>query len=157
MLRAMPLPPGRADETVKLLHTDPVPVPQVRLLLVALDVIAVGAGEHLPVEILQIVAGHVLAMVRELDGESVKRAFMKAVDEALDDQPRDERRERELVQNRGIEIAARGRIVEHLGDDARVASLDDLVMETPHEIARAIADRIEQRGGLAGSVRHAVR
>ena len=58
---------------------------EVGLLLVAFDLVAVGAGVGPPVESFEVVAGCVLAVVGELDGEAVHGAAVQAGDAALDD------------------------------------------------------------------------
>ena len=47
---------------------------KVRLLLVLLEVELVGLGPDLPVDVADVVAGHVLAVLGELDREAVVRA-----------------------------------------------------------------------------------
>ena len=44
---------------------------EVGFLFVLLDVVAVGAGEDGPVEVFEFVAGDVLAVLGELDGEAL--------------------------------------------------------------------------------------
>src|SRR5262249_22032802 len=56
-----------------------------RLLLELLDVVAVGARPDLPVEVAQVVALGVLAVLHELDGVAEERALVQAVEEPLDD------------------------------------------------------------------------
>ena len=51
---------------------------QVRLFLELLQVVLVGAAEDLPIEIAEVVAGRVLAVLGELDREAVERAAMHA-------------------------------------------------------------------------------
>ena len=58
----------------------------VGLGLELLEVILVGLGVDVPVEVLEIVAGDVLAVLGELDGEALKRAGVQAGEEALDDE-----------------------------------------------------------------------
>jgi hypothetical protein len=58
---------------------------EVGLVFVLLQVELVGAAEDFPVEVAQVVAGRVFAVLRELDGETVPRAAMLAGDVALDD------------------------------------------------------------------------
>ena len=57
---------------------------QVGLLLVLLEVELVGLGPDLPVDVADVVARHVLAVLGELDGEAVVRAGMHPGDVALD-------------------------------------------------------------------------
>jgi hypothetical protein len=61
---------------------------EVRLLLVLLDVIAITSTEHLPIEVTRVVAGHVLAVLRELDREPSERGFVRAGHVALHNGPR---------------------------------------------------------------------
>ena len=63
---------------------------QVRRLAVLLRVEAVGPGEQLPVDVLQIVAGPVVAVLAELRAVAVKGAAVQAGDRAVDRDPRDE-------------------------------------------------------------------
>ena len=51
---------------------------EVGLLLVLLQVELVGLGPDLPVDVADVVAGHVLAMLGELDREAVVRAGVHA-------------------------------------------------------------------------------
>ena len=48
---------------------------------------AAGAAVDLPVDVLDVVAGDVLAVLGELDGEAVVGALVHAREVALDDQP----------------------------------------------------------------------
>src|SRR5262249_49301988 len=68
-----------------------------RLLLVLLHVVAVGAAEDLPVDVLELVAPGVLAVLRELDGEPVVRRAVLARDEALDERRRGDVEPRDTV------------------------------------------------------------
>src|SRR5205085_4053522 len=56
---------------------------EVGFVLETLDVIAVAAGEELPVKVARVVAGGVLAILAELDGETMVRAAMKSRKEPL--------------------------------------------------------------------------
>ena len=58
---------------------------EVGLGLVLLDVEAVGLGPDLPVEVANVVANAVLAVLHELDGVPEHRALVHAGDEPLDD------------------------------------------------------------------------
>ena len=58
---------------------------EVRLLLVLLDGVALGAAVALPVDVADVVAGDVLAVLDELDGEAAERALVVADAQALDD------------------------------------------------------------------------
>ena len=58
----------------------------VRLRLELLDVILVGLGIHEPIDIVRIIARRVLAMLAELDRETVKRAGMQPVQKPLHDE-----------------------------------------------------------------------
>ena len=55
------------------------------LFLVALDIVAVHASEDLPVEMAQVIAGNVFAMLNELHAEAVAGALVLARQEAIDD------------------------------------------------------------------------
>ena len=71
----------------RLAGVDEQPRDEVRLLLVLLEVVALGAAVDLPVDVLDVVAGGVLAVLGELDGEPVPRAAVPAGEVALDDLP----------------------------------------------------------------------
>ena len=58
---------------------------EVGLLLVLLDGVAFGAAVALPVDVADVVAGDVLAVLDELDGEAAERALVVADAQALDD------------------------------------------------------------------------
>ena len=60
---------------------------EVGLLFVFLDVEPVAAAVDLPVDVLGVVAGHVLAVLGELDREAVVGAGVHARDVALDQEP----------------------------------------------------------------------
>jgi hypothetical protein len=51
---------------------------EIALLLEPLDVVAVAARIHAPVELLEIIAGAVLAVVGEFDAQAVQRASVLA-------------------------------------------------------------------------------
>ena len=59
---------------------------QVRLGLELLDVEAVGLGEDVPVDVGDVVAGGVLAVLGELDREPVIRAGVQPAQEPLDNE-----------------------------------------------------------------------
>jgi hypothetical protein len=61
---------------------------EVRLLLVLLHVELVRLGVDFPVDVAQGIAGHVLAVLGELDAEAAVRALVEPRHEALDDEPR---------------------------------------------------------------------
>ena len=79
---------------------------QVRLFLELLQVVLVGPAEDFPVEVAQVVAGRVLAMLGELDREAVEGAAMHARDVALDDPPRAQRQALQPGEHLRIEIVA---------------------------------------------------
>ena len=64
------------------------PRDEVGLLLVLLEVEPLGAAVDLPVDVLDVVAGGVLAVLRELDREPVPRAPVPPGEVALDELPR---------------------------------------------------------------------
>src|SRR5207245_2596216 len=76
---------------------------QVGFFLVFLDVIAVGLAEDAPVDVANLVAGIILAMLGELDAEALVGAFVNAAEEALDDVARDEAEPAILGERGGIE------------------------------------------------------
>src|SRR5262249_16610841 len=51
-----------------------------------LEIVLIRLGVDAPVEVLEVVAGHVLAMLAELDREAVKRAGVQSGQEAFDDE-----------------------------------------------------------------------
>src|SRR5690606_41318312 len=63
---------------------------EVRLLLELLDVEAVRAAVHAPVDVAEVVAGLVHPVLGELDGETAVRRAVYAGEESLDDVARDE-------------------------------------------------------------------
>ena len=63
----------------------------VRLFFVLLDVETIGSGQHAIVEMPRVVAGRVLAMLGELDAETLVRAGMQPADKSLDHPARDHR------------------------------------------------------------------
>ena len=71
----------------RLAGIDQEPGDEVRLLLVLLQVEPLGAAEDLPVDVLDVVAGRVLAVLGELDGEAVPRTAMAAGQVPLHDLP----------------------------------------------------------------------
>jgi len=78
---------------------------QVRLFLELFQVVFIGASEHLPIEIAEIVAGRVLAVFGELDREPVERTAMSTRGIALDDPPRAQRQPLQTeraFENRGV-------------------------------------------------------
>src|SRR5262249_25926743 len=58
---------------------------EIRLLLVLLDGVTLGAAVALPVDVAQIVARHILAVLDELDRKAAIRALMIADAQTLDD------------------------------------------------------------------------
>ena len=58
---------------------------EVGLLLVLLDRVAFGPAVAFPVDVADVVAGDVLAMLDELDGEPAERRLVVADAQALDD------------------------------------------------------------------------
>ena len=57
---------------------------------VLLDVVAVGPREQPPVDAADVVAGHVAAVLGEVDRRAEVRRAMQAVDEAVDDRAREQ-------------------------------------------------------------------
>src|SRR5262249_60294516 len=78
-------PPGPVLH--RLAGIDQEPRDEVRFLLVLLQVEAVGAAVDFPVDVLDVVARGVLAVLGELDGEPVPRAAVPAGEVALDHLP----------------------------------------------------------------------
>ena len=76
---------------------------QVGLLLKLLDIVALRAPENFPVEVAQIVALDVLAVVGKLDARPLERAGMGARAESLDDVARAEHKRFELAHGFGSE------------------------------------------------------
>ena len=77
---------------------------EVRLFLIFLDVVAVGLAEGPPVDVADLVAGAVLAMLGELDREPLERALVQARHDSLDHQPREQLQPAEAGQGGGVEI-----------------------------------------------------
>ena len=77
---------------------------EVRLFLVQLHVELLGLGVGLPVEVLQVVAGHVLPVLRELDRGAVEGRPVEAGDEPLHHAARDERQVRHLLELLRVEV-----------------------------------------------------
>ena len=63
---------------------------EVRLLLELLDVVAIRLADRPPVDVADLVAGVVLAMLGELDRVALERTFVNATQEALDEAARHE-------------------------------------------------------------------
>ncbi len=59
---------------------------EIRLLFVLLDVVAIGLTVNLPVNVFDLITGHVLPMLSELDAEAVIGTLVQACDEAFDDE-----------------------------------------------------------------------
>jgi hypothetical protein len=76
---------------------------QVRLVFVLLEIELVGAAEDFPIEMAQIVARRVFAVLGELDRKAMQRAAMQAGDVALDDVPGSQPQAAELSQQPGVE------------------------------------------------------
>jgi len=78
---------------------------EVRFLFVLLDVVPVSPAEDLPVDVLDFIAPHVLAMLRELDTETMIGALMKAGNKTFDDEPGPELHVGESGNNVGKQIS----------------------------------------------------
>jgi hypothetical protein len=65
---------------------------------------APGAALDLPVDVLDVVAGNILAMLGELDGEAVVGALVHAREVALDDEPGLDLQAADLGEGEGVEI-----------------------------------------------------
>ena len=91
----------------RLADVEQQPADEVRLLLVLLEVEAAGPAVDLPVDVLDVVAGDVLAVLGELDGEAVVRALVHARQVALDDQPRLQLQAADLGERQRVEVALR--------------------------------------------------
>ena len=83
------------------------PEGQVGFFLVLLEVEAAGAAVDLPVEVLEVVAGDVLAVLGELDGEAVIWALVHAGEIALDDEAGLQLQAAHLGEGERIEVALR--------------------------------------------------
>ena len=91
---------------------------EVGLLLVAFDGVPVGPGEGPPVEPFEVVAGGVLAVVGELDGEAVERAAVQAGDAALDDPLGAEAQRDDLGEDGGVKRGHGGWQTSGVGGEA---------------------------------------
>src|ERR1019366_4607921 len=76
---------------------------EIGFLFVLLDVVAVGLAEDAPVNVANLVAGVILAMLGELDTEALVGTFMHAAQEAGDDVARNEAQPAVFGEGRGIE------------------------------------------------------
>ena len=74
--------------------------PQVRLVDILLDVEPLAARDELPVEIAEVVAGHIRTMFGELGAGAFARALVAAGDETVDGAVREELDSPELLQRR---------------------------------------------------------
>ena len=81
---------------------------EVRFLLILLEIILVGAAEDFPVEVTQVVARRILAMLGELHGESAERAAVHARHVSLDDPPVRQAEPLQPGEDLRIEIVANG-------------------------------------------------
>ena len=79
---------------------------QVGLGLVLFDIKAVGFGPNFPVEVANVVAGRVFAVLDELDAVAEDRAAVHAGDEAFDDVPRPQVQAGDLGNRLGMQKAA---------------------------------------------------
>ena len=94
---------------------------QVRFRFELLQVILVGLGEDVPIEVLQVVPGHVLAVLAEFDREALKGAGVQAREEALDDELRAQVEPSHLADDLGPEILL-GRTHERYSPTSKVPS-----------------------------------
>jgi hypothetical protein len=95
---------GRIDEQMCL---------EVRLFLVLFDIIAIRFAVGAPIDVANFVAGIILAMLGELDGEALVRTLMHAGEKALDEVARHQGQMAVLGQRRGIERDSRIRHQHH--------------------------------------------
>ena len=115
MLRCLPRVGHAAagiDEEVRL---------EVGLLLVLLDVVAVGLAEGAPVDVADLVAGVILAVLGELDAEALVRALVDAGEEALDEAAGDQRQAAVLGERGRVEVDRGGIAI--IGREMRVRDL----------------------------------
>src|SRR5207249_536199 len=94
-----------------------------------------------PVEILQIVAGHVLAMIGELNREAMEGTLVQAVEKPFDNDAGQERREADSGQDGRIEIALRVDPLQALREPRPFAGHDravQLLKERPRLGAEAL-------------------
>ena len=76
----------------------------VRLGLELFEVVFVGLGVDVPVEVFEVVAGDVLAVFGELDAEALKRAGVQAGQKAFDDEAGAQVEPRHLADDVGSQI-----------------------------------------------------
>src|SRR5208282_3295062 len=81
------------------------PANQVRVLVVLLEIKAAGAPINLPVDVLDIVAGNIFAVLGELDGEAVVGTFVHAGEIALHDKASLQLQAMDFGQRQRIKIA----------------------------------------------------
>ena len=77
---------------------------EVGFFLVLLEIELVGFAEHFPIDVAHVVAGHVFAVLGELDAEAVVRAAMHAGNVPFDNMPGTQLQTVELSQRLRIEI-----------------------------------------------------
>src|SRR5262245_25459980 len=90
---------------------------EVRRLAKLLGVDAIGAGNELPVHVLQIVAGTIVTVLAELGAVTVKRTAMQAGHEAFSKNARHELEVADSAQKTRVEYAA-GRVRHVTGTDS---------------------------------------
>jgi hypothetical protein len=105
--RVVELAPGERAEGHRLAGVDQEVAAEVRLGDELLDHQAVRAREDLPVERAQLVAGHVLAVLRELHRAAALRRAVVAGHEALDHRASHQREPRQTIQHRRVEGGTR--------------------------------------------------
>src|SRR5215470_16980218 len=93
--------PGRA-EVHRLRHVEQHREVRIRLRLVFLNVVAVGARPELPVHPADVVARNVAAVLGEIDRGAEVRRLVHAVDEPVDDRTRHELQVPDPREDRGI-------------------------------------------------------
>jgi hypothetical protein len=83
---------------------------EVRLLLMLLQLELVGSSEDLPIEVAEVITGHVGTMLGKLDGQALVRRAMGAGGEPFDDHLRPQLETGETCQGLGVEIDGRIRL-----------------------------------------------
>ena len=125
---------------------------EVGLLLVALDVEAVGLGQGLPVEVADRVARHVRPVLGELDREPVVGGPVQAGDEPLDDETGDQVETAQTRHRFGIEKGGRvrGGRRRHRDSGPEVAPVQDPALVAESSRAPAQLGRLWMEPGSAG-------
>src|SRR5262245_22969591 len=81
---------------------------QIRFVFESLDVITIAASKEFPIQVARVVAGRVLAILGELDGETVIRTAMETGEKAFDNRSGPQLQVLDAHQGRRIEPTGGG-------------------------------------------------